>query len=1306
MLKKSRDLIEKVKSLSAETNVLDIDTQDLDEGLANAIRDCPHILVLRFVKGLREYYHDKLISLLKDNISITKIKIANLTYPTNNPLNRIDKEINACLLENKRLSQQLSEIVDNPEELVIKNPKLILLKEFKIRATNTRSARWTVLENPTNHQRAHLESLLNSNTHVLELKIGNQSITKTDNVLFSPLAYNLNLLAIAQGRTTTLRTYKKLTIEQKAAALHLVAQNLLTELTMSELDITFLIELPPQSALTTIVFSNPVNESYELQQFMNQNVSVTELMYCYDFSRNSRSRLFDQRYESSSTALHLSANKFIANLANPDLVSLELNGAILSAEKLKIVCERLKALRSLNSLKLNSIQSPESDAIDLILEALLQNHSVKLRSLELSHTPLSDSAFQKLLSLLQSKVELTRLSLSSIPLEPARVTQLCQLLIRNISLSHLILIDTQLNNNELNDICVALESNSKITFLNFSQNIFDMTGIASLTRLLTQNRFIRGIILESSCLKGPDAKQFVSDIKKHNSSVTTLSLSHSSEKNNYTSTNDRGIRVVKSTAYLKKFQESIDTFIGNNSKKRDELFNFVRRGEVSNSEKLLLQRVSPNCCDSEENTPLHIALQAKPVNENMVRLLISKGAHTGLMNATGQTPMDLVNPESQAELLAILSADPASVMKKKPTNSQPGSIAKYFSPKVIVEKKESPKRSRSPSPPPHAVKVADKSEQSSTKAIKIADNETPNDLMQMVYVALMNDDINFISQTINTNNSNDQFSDGNFLVHVASSAQAHQCLHYLLQNGADVCRPNALEQLALHIACLSLSSESGLETITSLVRANPTTTNAVDRFGLTPLYCLAGGFNNQIDVLSTDILRAQAAKILLAHQAELSQYLFDLQSREKMTVVHKSISRRCYRLTKALLSHDTYNPSLQDSHGWSVLHHAVYQGDLTTLARLLIHPSIQLDQIDSTGSTPLQMARDLTFAPHVKEKEITRDQINIMFEQRSKQHFPQLRSGIYWAKELSIRYGSRLQRNHDVLLSFEAEHARLQNAAGTLRNVAGNYLTASLTFIISKGKHTPDEKLPRTHITVKLIFTDKFHVTNAWESRQKIERSNGVSIIKKVERSPDALQRVIDRLNASPTDIREQATDNIAETNVCLTEKGIKTLYYMHGLEVGDYDFEQRFHHSEQALFDHLQDPELLDQIAKALQENSDFQEGCKIYAVILNAFSKCYMCPDCVASTLGFQNTAQGEFFKMLKQKLAQLQCTLPKTGSLRSITLFSANFPTRFQSKMSENEHIAYDPIDLRTVNNNIILTQDAGEFKPRDTSFNSRK
>src|SRR3990167_9803220 len=186
MYKTPSQLIEKVKSLTAETSWFDIDLTDLDDELANAVRDSPYILGLRFTKGLGEFHHNRLLTLLKDNTTITKIKIKNKNYPINNPSDRIDSEINACLLENGALNQQLNETIDGPEEFVIKNSKLILLKEFKLRVSNIRSRCWTLSQRPTNHQRAQLESLLDSNTQVLELKISNQSVSKKDNSLYTP----------------------------------------------------------------------------------------------------------------------------------------------------------------------------------------------------------------------------------------------------------------------------------------------------------------------------------------------------------------------------------------------------------------------------------------------------------------------------------------------------------------------------------------------------------------------------------------------------------------------------------------------------------------------------------------------------------------------------------------------------------------------------------------------------------------------------------------------------------------------------------------------------------------------------------------------------------------------------------------------------------------------------------------------------------------------------------------------------------------------------------------------------------------
>ncbi len=171
-----------------------------------------------------------------------------------------------------------------------------------------------------------------------------------------------------------------------------------------------------------------------------------------------------------------------------------------------------------------------------------------------------------------------------------------------------------------------------------------------------------------------------------------------------------------------------------------------------------------------------------------------------------------------------------------------------------------------------------------------------------------------------------------------------------------------------------------------------------------------------------------------------------------------------------------------------------------------------------------------------------------------------------------------------------------------------------------------------------------------------------------------------------------------------LTPAGIDTLFKTVQDVPNQDNFEQRFHHSEQALFDHLQQPEVIRSIIEKLQADPHFESGAKVVAIVLNGFSKNYVCPDCAIATMGFQNTREGAFFKSLIAQIISMGCVLPKMSHLRTITLFSAQQPYR-QARKSADEHEDL-AIDLRAYQNNLVLSQDVTVITPSTTMFTSRK
>jgi hypothetical protein len=239
---------------------------------------------------------------------------------------------------------------------------------------------------------------------------------------------------------------------------------------------------------------------------------------------------------------------------------------------------------------------------------------------------------------------------------------------------------------------------------------------------------------------------------------------------------------------------------------------------------------------------------------------------------------------------------------------------------------------------------------------------------------------------------------------------------------------------------------------------------------------------------------------------------------------------------------------------------------------------------------------------------------------------------------------------------------------------------------------------------VNIIFTPKFHTTNAWQKQTFIEKNGSASEFKKFKRSPDALARIFARFDAVPEDVRALAVDDVNQEARPLNKAAIHSLFDSTAVSGDDYDFEKHFHHSEHALFDHLQLPEVVERILTALQADSQFVTGCKVKAVVLNAFSKNYVCPDCLLSTMGFQNTTEGAFFSALKHQLSQIGCALPRLGDLRAITLFSAQQPYK-QGRKTADDHDDV-VVDLRAYPNNKILSQDVAANPSAATLFSSRK
>ncbi|MDQ2995071.1 MAG: hypothetical protein M3R00_09080, partial [Pseudomonadota bacterium] len=824
-------------------------------------------------------------------------------------------------------------------------------------------------------------------------------------------------------------------------------------------------------------------------------------------------------------------------------------------------------------------------------------------------------------------------------------------------------------------------------------NPFGAPATAAIARLLCQNAFLTSLEIEKSCMTKDDIKPFVDTIKKNNFSLIRLVLGHKTEQNSYRKGGFYG--VIVTTNYPKPIQDHIDKFVNRNIQKRNPLFMHVMNEAIPQVMKILKDdKVSPLCIDEQGNTLLHVAVRKNPPNMQLITTLIKRHCHPLQMNNQRLNVIDLLDANSPPELHELLTAAvdnreiaavavAAEPLKKKIKAEAPevpasNSLRNFFSPQKKPEAAKPPAEAQAPSPQK-----------------PIQQNTNPSHL---AYYAALNDDARLLKSCLTQIDLDHQYADGNTIWHLAASKHAEFCLHVLASQKKGAHITNGFLQAPLHVACLCIENMATLETLEILIANNKTFINSPDVFGQTPLFCLTGGFNYRPNA-GADNMRAMAAKILLKHGADPNITIADLNNQGlQCSILQKSISRGLYRMVKVLVASPLCDLSHRDGKGNTALHYTIMYSQFAILTRLLIQPQLDLKITNYDGVSARQMLRDSLLSNPQKM------QIDAFFEKRELEYLPPLASDEHWTRQLVIQYGSKMGRKHDLKIDFKDEHSALQNSLRENGNTVGNSVTASLTFIVSNGTHQPGQHLQRIPIKIEMTFGEKAHVRDTWQTKIAVEKSEKFSRYREITRSRDALGSILQRFHAAPADIQSSATDNLQQKTEPLSAQAIEMLFQTIDETQFALNFEQRFHHSEQALFEHLQRPDIIDNIIAHLRNDRQYIEGCKVYAVIINQVSKFYMCADCRISTFGFQNTQQGVFFTLLQQQLLAIGCSLPQLSPLRAITLFSSNIPYQNQKKTA-NEHKDVT-IDLRAYPNNQILCQDSSEFRSSATAFDSRK
>ncbi len=370
-----------------------------------------------------------------------------------------------------------------------------------------------------------------------------------------------------------------------------------------------------------------------------------------------------------------------------------------------------------------------------------------------------------------------------------------------------------------------------------------------------------------------------------------------------------------------------------------------------------------------------------------------------------------------------------------------------------------------------------------------------------------------------------------------------------------------------------------------------------------------------------------------------------------------------YKLMKIILHSPYADPD-------TVLPLACKIANLQIIKRLLIDVRIKAETIDA-----------LCLQPSLREE------VRRVLENK-KQHLAKVEGcGITWVKEFSLVYGS--QHGKPLNIQSQSAHAELvlhnnfsrtrliepefDADKETIKNYDGNPVTASLTFIISVPGMMYGEKSLRRSITFLLDFVDQHHVTS----------------INEEERA----KRIQHRIRSAPSACFNEA--NKVEDKVLEVEN------FYQAQKEGDPNFQQQFHHGEQALLDYLEHDETVSMIVNRLMEHPELSKGAKIIQVLLNIHSPRYVCENCEMGILGEQNAEQSHFLNKLSQKLVMAGYRIPQFSPIRMLTQVSAYLPCSGRQDSDAPKKIV---LDLRGCNNQMILAKDLSKVKATATQFES--
>lgn len=453
-----------------------------------------------------------------------------------------------------------------------------------------------------------------------------------------------------------------------------------------------------------------------------------------------------------------------------------------------------------------------------------------------------------------------------------------------------------------------------------------------------------------------------------------------------------------------------------------------------------------------------------------------------------------------------------------------------------------------------------------------------------------------------------------------------------------------------HALCQRPIVESKVRLLSSLIELDPDSARRGDKFGYSPLYALAS-------IEATNDEEARVAEYMAMHLlragADPREAVTDVIRGHQMPALHRAILSNNYRLAKMIIkiyleeggkASELLNATNQL--GQTAIHLAAAHINEAFLSYFLVFPGIQLNVSDMLNRKPDEITTDSDRKAALQAYRLSY-QPNVI--------------GVCWPKSFdAVRWSG-------TPIPGDGIQAQLQQKCEK-SGQRGNPVTAKVSFVVKQPASSSREVVS---ILIDEQFVPKFHLADFVPTES-------------------FCQAAVDRAKNVPSDVVIEAEGAEPDPQLkSLTADDIAITF-----KENQASFKRLFHHGEESLVTALEGSEfhqwLLEQFRRRVSS------GTKVYAAVVDAYSKYYVCANCQIALLG-----ERIFITDFSRLLTENGFKVSKLGYFSFLIRVGAGFHWKIHKKV-QSDHHDYR-LDLRSRPRQ-FLQRDLSAQKA--TSFNSSR